>query len=150
MYGWLVFLHVAGVFGFLSFHGVSVSVAFQLVRERDPKRVAALIELSATSLRGFYVSLLVLIAAGTAAGFVGKWWGQAWIWTSLALLVVSSILMLIIARPYFRRVGAAARKTGAVPEDVAAITSTSLPMVLAAIGFGTILVILYLMLFKPF
>ena len=46
MYNWWVFLHIAGVFAFLTAHGVSVGVAFKLRRERDPQRILALNELS--------------------------------------------------------------------------------------------------------
>jgi hypothetical protein len=47
MYNWLVFLHVVSALGFMMAHGVSVSVAFALRRERHPERVRALLGLSA-------------------------------------------------------------------------------------------------------
>lgn len=150
MYGWIVFLHVAGVLGFLLYHGVSMFVSLQLLRERDPKRVAHLIELSGSSLRGFYFSFLVLVGAGVAAGFLGRWWGRGWIWTSLVIFLVISALMGAIARPYFGKVGTAARASGATADDLDAVISKSVPWLLIALGFGSLLVILYLMLFKPF
>ena len=150
MYGWIVFLHVAGVFGFLLYHGVSMFVSLQLLRERDPKRVAHLIELSGSSLRGFYLSFLVLVGAGVAAGFIGRWWGRGWIWTSLVIFLVVSALMGAIARPYFQRVGTAARASDATPQALDAVVSKSVPMILIGLGFGSLLFILYLMLFKPF
>jgi hypothetical protein len=50
MYNWLVFLHVVSALGFMMAHGVSVSVAFALRRERHSERVRALLELSANSI----------------------------------------------------------------------------------------------------
>lgn len=150
MYGWIVFLHVAGVLGFLLYHGVSLFATLQLLRERDPKRVAHLIEISGSSLKALYFFYTVLVGAGVAAGFLGRWWGRGWIWTSLAIFLVTSGLMSAIARPYFSKVGTAARASGATPEDIDSVISRSVPMLLIVLGFGSLLVILYLMLFKPF
>jgi hypothetical protein len=90
-YTWWVFLHIAGVFGFLIAHGVSVGVAFRLRRERDPKRIMALLDLSNSSITLLYVSLLLLIGGGVVAGFVGDWWGDGWIWVSLGTLIVTIV-----------------------------------------------------------
>jgi ABC-type Co2+ transport system permease subunit len=87
MYRWIVFLHIAGIFGFLLAHGSSAGVAFALRRERRPERLRALLDLSSSTLSVFYLSLLVLLAAGIVAGFMGHWWGQGWIWLSLGVLV---------------------------------------------------------------
>lgn len=88
MYPWLVYLHALGIFGFLLAHGASSSASFALRRERNLERVRTLLELSANSIGIMYGSLLVLLVSGIAAGVIGKWWGQAWIWTSLILLIV--------------------------------------------------------------
>ena len=79
MYPWIVFLHVAGGFGFMLAHGASASVAFALRRERNLERLRALLDLSSGSFNVMYLSLLVLLAAGIVAGFMQKWWGQGWI-----------------------------------------------------------------------
>src|SRR5947209_1968551 len=54
VYNAWVFIHLAGVFGFLLAHGVSVSVLFRLQKERNPERVNDLIALSGSSIRMFY------------------------------------------------------------------------------------------------
>jgi uncharacterized membrane protein len=154
VYQWWVFLHLVGVFGFLTAHGVSVGVAFKLRRERDPQRIQVLNELSASSTRVFYVSLGLLLLGGIVAGFQGKWWGQAWIWTALAILIVTSVVMGVVATPYYRRVGFVARakasgSTAVTDEQFASILSSPIPFIMAALGFGAILFILYLMIFKP-
>ena len=154
MYTWWVFIHLVGVFGFLTAHGVSVGVAFKLRRERDPQRILALNELSASSISLFYVSLGLLLLGGIVAGFQGRWWGQAWIWVSLGTLIATSIAMFVVARPYYRRVAFVARaraggSTAVTDEQFNAILLSHVPYTLAAIGFGSILFILFLMLFKP-
>ena len=74
-YPWIVLLHVLGAFGFVFAHGASAFAAFRIRSERDPARVAALLDMSGTSLGLMYVSLLILLIGGIAAGFVGSWWG---------------------------------------------------------------------------
>ena len=83
MYTWFVFLHVLGVFGFLMAHGVSISVAFALRRERNFERVQTLLNLSASSIEVMLGSLAVLILSGVITGFMGHWWDKGWIWLSL-------------------------------------------------------------------
>lgn len=154
MYNWWVFVHLVGVFAFLTAHGVSVGVAFKVRRERDPHRILALNELSDSSILLFYVSLGVLLLGGVVAGFQGGWWDEGWIWVSLGVLIATSIAMGVIAKPYYRKVAFVARakaggSTAVTDEQFAAILSSPIPFVLAAIGFGAILLILYLMIFKP-
>jgi len=47
---WIVFLHVLGAFMFVAGHGVSMFVVFQVRREADRTRLAALLDLSGWSL----------------------------------------------------------------------------------------------------
>lgn len=154
MYSWWVFLHIAGVFAFLTAHGVSVGVAFKLRRERDPQRILALNELSSSSISLFYAGLGFLLFGGIVAGFMGRWWGQAWIWVSLGTLIATSIAMYVIAHPYYRRVAFVARamaggSTAVSEEQLDEILLSHVPFTLAGIGFGAILFILFLMIFKP-
>jgi uncharacterized membrane protein len=154
-YRWWVFLHIAGVFGFLIAHGVSVGVAFRLRREREPKRIMALLDLSNSSITLLYWSLLLLIGGGVVAGFVGDWWGDGWIWVSLGTLLLTIGAMYAVATTYYRRlrtvIGAMADGSQAISEErLGEVLAGPRAWVLAAIGFGAILFILYLMLFKPF
>jgi hypothetical protein len=154
-YQWWVFLHIAGVFGFLVAHGVSVGVAFRLRREREPARIMALLDLSSSSITLMYVSILLLLTGGIVAGFVGDWWGQGWIWVSLGTLLAVIVAMYAVATTYYRRlrtiVGAMTEGSRAVTGDrLTEVLAGPRPWILAVIGFGGILFILYLMLFKPF
>jgi len=163
MYRFWVFLHIAGVFGFLTAHGASAVVAFRLRRERDPERVAALLELSSSSLGLMYGSFLILLASGVVAGFLGHWWGQAWIWTAIGLLFAVMFAMYPLASNFYNRVREAVglqtydqRRKGIEPappasaEEVEAVLRSSRPFLIAAIGGLGLLAILWLMIFKPF
>ena len=159
LYQWMVFLHIAGVFAFLVAHGVSVGVAFRVRQERDPKRIMALLDLSSWSVSLMYLGLLLLLGGGVTAGFSpgipGSWWGDGWIWVSLGALLLVMIAMYAVATTYYRRlrliVGAMADGSQAVSEDrLTDLLEGPRPWVLAVIGFGGVLFILYLMLFKPF
>ena len=157
-----VFVHLVGVFGFLLAHGVSAAVALSLRRERDPQKVRALLELSSWSMAGFYVSILVLLAGGITAGFLGHWWGQAWIWAALGVLVVMMGAMYGLATPYFNRlrqaVGAPTsgkRRPGAEPApstqviDPEPLLRSSRPMLVVVVGIVGLVAILWLMVYKP-
>jgi len=163
MYQFWVFVHLAGVFGFLLAHGVSAAVALSLLRERDPQRVRALLELSSWTLSGFYISFLVLLAGGITAGFLGHWWGQGWIWAALGVLIVMMGAMYGLASPYYNRLRQAVglqsytqRRRGggaaapALTVELEPLQHSSRPLSIVILGIGGLLVILWLMVYKPF
>jgi predicted integral membrane protein DUF2269 len=160
--GWIVFLHVAGAFAFVAGHGVSVFVAFQLRRERDRARIAALLDLSAASLITAGVGLLVLLVSGILAGVVLGSFGRLWIWVSLVLLVVIGGLMTPVGGLYYGSIrGAIGQRTrGLKPADpdpvpisddeLARLLVSRRPEALLLLGGVGFLVILWLMMFRPF
>jgi hypothetical protein len=162
MYRWLVYVHILAVFIFLLAHGGSTSVTLRLRRETDRSRIAALLDLSSASLGVMYLSLLVLLVAGIILGFMGKWWGLGWIWTSLALLVLTAVGMYMRSSIPFNRVRQAAglpyfdgrraqpAATPASDEVVRAAAAAIRPAELTAMGVVPIALILWLMMFKPF
>jgi len=154
VYTWWVFLHLVGVFGFLAAHGVSIGVLFKLRSERDPAKIAAYLQLSGASTRVFYYSLGLLVVAGTVAGFLGHWWGQAWIWTAIAVLVVTTLAMYYMAKPYYRRVDRIAKSKAGGSEAVTdeqfdEVLKDRRPVTIAAMGIAGLLAILFLMVLKP-
>jgi len=154
VYQWWVFVHLVGVFGFLLAHGVSVSVTFKLRDERDPERINALLQLSGSSIKAFYLSLGVLLIGGFGATAVGDLWSKAWIWSAVGVLLIASAAMYAMARPFYRRVGFVARALQGGSEAVteqqfASILRSSRPWTIAWVGFGALAIILYLMVFKP-
>ncbi len=160
--GWIVFLHVLGAFMFVAGHGVSMYVVFQARRERDRAKLAALLDLSGWSLALAGIGLLVLLISGIVAGIVLNSYGRAWIWVSLVLFIVIGGLMTPVGGSYLRalRAGIGQRPGNAKPgdpdpvvvsdEELAALQASRKPEVLLLLGAGGFVVILWLMMFKPF
>jgi hypothetical protein len=159
---WLVLLHVVGAFGFILAHGVSAHVAIKVRAERDPARIAALLDLSSYSLTVAYISLLALLVGGIAAGFAGDHWGRVWIWIAIGVLVVLLAAMYALASPYYnqlrRAVGMKAygdKKDAPPPTplgaaELAAQLESTRPYLLAAIGGVGLILLIGLMVLKPF
>jgi hypothetical protein len=161
-HGFIVFLHVVGVLMFVLAHGVSVAVLLKMRTERNPVALRALLDLSRTSLTAAGIGFLLWFVSGIVAGFSGNWWtsGQWWIWVSLVVAILITGLMTPMGRIYFNRVRSAVGidpKTGKVDPTVqvdgsaleAAINSGQ-PTALAAIGIIGLVVLLWLMMAKPF
>ncbi len=121
-----------------------------------------MLELSANSYKGLYLSLYPLLLAGIAAGLTGRWWREGWIWVSIGLLVVMVVLMAVWGGgPY-----SAARRAAGLPytirgkpmpaerpaprEELDAILASVSPWRLALVGYGSLALITWLMMFKPF
>ena len=161
-HGWIVFIHIVGVFAFLLAHGVSAGVMLRLRSERDPGAVRTLLDLSRRSMNVMGVGALVWLVAGILAGFSGNYWttGRYWIWASLVVAILIIAVMTPWGRLYLNKVRAAVGidpKTGAIdasaPVDAAqldAAINSGKPMLLATIGFVGLAVLAYLMMFKPF
>jgi hypothetical protein len=115
----------------------------------------ALLDLSSNTISGLYVGLVLLLAGGIVAGFVGDWWGQGWIWVALGTLVALMIFMYVVATPYYKRlrtiVGAMVEGSEAIGQDrLARLLAGPRAVVLAVVGIVGLLFIVYLMFFKPF
>ena len=165
LYPWVVFVHVVAILLFFIAHGTAMAVGFRLKRERDPDRVRALLDLSSWSLGiAPSIAFLVGLLAGIAAGIMGGWFGQAWIWIALVLLVVVTAYMtpMVAARlnvirsaagtqamnPFSRKPPAPAAAHD--PAELSRLLEAWNPAPAAIIGLSSFIVILWLMLFKPF
>jgi len=158
-----VFLHVLGVFLFLFAHGISAGVIFWVRRERDRAALRSLLGLSYKAVLVMSVGGLLLLASGILAGFSGNYWttGRLWLWASLAIFVVVFLLMTPLARMPLDRIRKALDEPTSAPPtpgsavDVApasleeAVAATR-PMLVAALGLGAVVVLTWLMMYKPF
>jgi hypothetical protein len=142
MYRWIVFIHIASVLGLLLVH--PVTVAFHLKQERDDTRIRELLEVSeaASTLRWVFFGLTLV--SGVVLGFLGSWWSSAWIWAALAIFVLIGVVMNLYGGRMIDRI--ADTRDNAEMER---LLSRFRPWILAVTGTGGLLVILYLMLFKP-
>src|SRR5258705_81433 len=103
MYEWIVLLHIVGAFVFVLSHGVAVFVAYELPKQRDSGRIVALLDVSGTSLNGAYLGLLLLLIGGIWAGIYRDWFKSTWIWAALVVFVLITVVMYLVATPYFKR-----------------------------------------------
>jgi hypothetical protein len=165
LYSWLIFVHIGALLGFVMAHGVSVGVLFALKRGGTLERIRTLLDLSVSSFTVVYVSLVILLLSGIVAGILhglftsGRWW----LWVSLALFLGIAIFMgyvrwvqMIAVRhtagqqtPDDVKKGIPAPEPGDEAAIVAAVEKVR-PWLVAVVGFGGLLVILALMMFKPF
>jgi hypothetical protein len=152
------------LFGFLYMlaHGASAASAFQLRRETNLDRIRALLDLSGSSFRLMYLSLLVMFLGGIVLGFLGRWWSSGWIWLSLGILIAILVLMSLMASRQFHRIRKAVGLSyldgtkehppvePASPEEIRKVLSSGRAYLITAIGLGGWTAILWLMVFKPF
>jgi len=137
-YGWIVYLHVASVLGFLALHGVSVVIPWQLRRNQDPAGARLLLLLSISTVRFAYGFLVAAVVTGVLAGLAGHWWGQRWIWAALVLVIVMMGVMGAMSRGYHE-----ARQAGGA-------VARPNPVGFTVVGAGGLLILLWLMVLKPF
>jgi len=164
-YSWLVFVHVGALLAFVMAHGVSVGVLFALRRGGSLERTRSLLDLSSSSFTAVYASVLVLLLSGIAAGIARSFFtsGRWWLWVSLAIFFGIVVFMswvrwvrMIDVRhaaglqtPDDVKKGIPAPEPGDEAAIVAAVERT-LPWLVLAVGLGGLLVILVMMMFKPF
>ncbi len=161
-YPWVVFIHVAAAFLFVMGHGASMWTSDQIRRERDPARIRVLLELSGRSLGLVYGSLITLLIAGIAAGIMGGYFSQGWIWAAIVVLVAVIVLMYGLASRYYGRVREAVGMrsyqtpkdapdpTPVSAEELATLVDSRRPDVIGLVGVIGLLILLWLMMFKPF
>jgi hypothetical protein len=163
MYEWIVFLHVLSAFGFLLAHGASAAVMLKVRGEKEAVRLHALLDLSNAVGLWMAYTLLAVLVTGIVLGFMGGWWRSGWIWVSLVLLIALSVVMSFLGRMYLERVRQAigvptyddnkkkrAPPPPAGPEELARVLSGGRAVLLAVVGIGGLVVIVWLMMFKPF
>jgi hypothetical protein len=155
----LVFIHVASVVLFAAGHGTSMVIAFRLRGERDPARVAALLETSRAAVQSWPTlgGLAGFTLSGIWLGFIGSRWDEIWLWASIVILVIVFLGMTPLGTIRLRRVrealgmdaetGAPAAVDPAAAEQALAAWN---PMPVALLGGIGLLVVLYLMMVKPF
>ena len=142
MYQWIVFIHIASVMGLLLVH--PVTVAFHLKEERDDTRIRELLEVSeaASTLRWVFFGLT--LASGVVLGLMGSWWGTTWIWGALVIFVAIGLVMNLYGGRTIDRIADTRDDT-----EMERLLTRFRPGILAVTGTGGLLLILYLMLFKP-
>jgi cytochrome bd-type quinol oxidase subunit 2 len=151
---WL-FVHVVGMAGVLTSHGVAVFAMFQLrATGGDRERIFDLCERSKRSVAPMYASLGLLLLGGVAGGIVGMWFGDAWLWASILVLLATMAAMSSITTPYMKKLrdGCTRWHDGTYTlsdEDLRAALEGPVIPITTATGTLGLLIILYLMVYKP-
>lgn len=162
MYTWVKFLHVASAITFFVAHGASVFAAFRLKQEKELPRIQAVLDLSGSSIGLMSIAWLVLLVSGIVGGFMGPWWSELWISISLVLLLGVTVWMGIysgrhynpirkaVGLPYRASKGEGSPEEPLPIEEIHALLAATNPTLLAVVGGGIPVIILWLMVFKPF
>ena len=165
IYVWLKLIHVLAALGLVLAHGASAAVTFKLRSERDRVRIGALVDLSNAYLNAFYLAFAVVFSAGIVTGIAGGYWtnGQLWIWAALVVFVAIVVGMYALAVPHFEQLRHAlglqtfqdVRKGQPAPSpatdsELLALLQSGRPMGVAGVGLVGIVLLVYLMVVKPF
>lgn len=159
---WLIFLHILSALTFFLAHGTAVAMAFQLRRETDFARIRAMLDLSATTFMTMVVAFLVMGLSGLTLPFMMKLWGKGWIWASVILMLVVFFHMMFMNDKRYkhlrRMVGLpymiGGNKFPAEPPASQADVETYIKKLkvtdLVIVGYVIPMLVLWLMVFKPF
>jgi hypothetical protein len=163
LYLLIKWLHILSVLIFFFSHGISMGTAFKLVSEKKPDRLRALLDVSRWSLTLMSNGLIALLVFGLILTFMGPWWKQIWPWLSLVLLIAMSVWMTWQSRTVYspiRRALGLGYMTSvgkenppvepASMDEVTALIAKSNPRLQTWVGLIFTVIILWLMIFKPF
>jgi hypothetical protein len=148
VYGFWLFVHLGGLLLFVAGHGISAATGLRLRREREPARMSALLDASASARSATYAGMLLLGVGGFADATIGHFWSAGWVWASIAVFVGMSAVLVVLAIPYYRRLRAAvaAEDRGAIDR----LSASPVPIAILLIGVGGLAFLLWLMAIKPF
>jgi L-cystine uptake protein TcyP (sodium:dicarboxylate symporter family) len=162
LYGWIVWAHVVTVILAFAAHGVSAFAMFRIQRERDRARLAAILDLSKSSLAIAGIALIAATILGVVAAVVGDHFQKVWPWVAIGVLVVAFGSMTPLAAVPMNKVRAAlalgvpgdltgaTAGAGGSDEELATALAGIRPMLPTAIGVAGILILSWLMRARPF
>ena len=156
---WLVFLHTLAALTFFLAHGASIAMAFKVRTETDLERIRALLDLSMSSVGVMFVSFLAMGLTGLIMPFILHIWNKGWIWASIILMIGVFLHMVFMNDKHLRRMVGLPYMIGGkkFPAEPAASQSEVEAYIrnikvadLVIVGYGIPVIVLWLMVFKPF
>lgn len=158
MYPWVVFLHVTVIFIFLIQHAAEIFITYKLRDQKEPRGIDATYSfMLKNNSRNLRITYSLIILTGATAGFMSTWWKQGWMWTALGIMLLIWIVMRRFGGNYLNAVDAisehAMKNKGEASalekfrSDLRARREPEIMTVTSVIGG---LIILWLMMFKPF
>ena len=130
-------------------------VLYAIRAERDRTRIVGLLDLSTRTVVAMYLSLAAVVATGFWLGFEQTFFfQQPWYWWSIVLLVATSVVMRIVAKPFTSQLRSACEiRPSGVPrvsdDELRQTLRSRRTHVISAIGVGGFGLILYLMVLRP-
>jgi len=159
---WLIFLHTLSAFTFFLGHGTSVAMAFQIRKEKDIARIRAMLDLSESTIIVMGIAFLIMGLSGLVMPFILKIWNKGWIWVSVVLMVIVFLQMVFMNEKRYKilrkLVGLPYRQGNKIlpaepPASAAEVEAHIKKMnvnELVAVGYVIPMIVLWLMVFKPF
>jgi hypothetical protein len=158
MYVWVVYLHILVIFIFLIQHAAEIWVSFKLREQIEPEGIFAIYAfMPNNNVRTLRITYSLISITGITAGFITPWWRQGWMWTAIGVMIVIWVVMKRVSSIYLYAVDAIAEQALKNRDDASAIDkfrselkARREPEILSVTsGIGG-LIILWLMMFKPF
>jgi hypothetical protein len=159
MYRWWLYVHIASVIGFVLAHGFSAAMGLSIRQHKSSDSIRALTEVSRNSVGISYMFIVLIALTGIALGFQGDWWRFRWIWAAIVVLLLTIGAMSGLANRYNKIRSAAgldppgnrrAKSALATPEQLPGLVADANPWPITVIGIVALLVLLWLMILKPF
>jgi hypothetical protein len=135
-------------------------MAFRLRSEKTADAVRSLTELSKQSTNVMYAFIILIVISGLFLGFQGSWWGRGWIWSAIALLIITIGVMSVMGRRYnavrgavglpVRSGGRTTTSAPVAPAELPRVVSAAGPGPITAVGVIALALLLWLMILKPF
>lgn len=159
---WLIFLHTLSAITFFLAHGTSMAMAFQIRKETDFTRIRALLDLSFSTIILAFSAFLVMGLTGLIMPFILKIWNKGWIWASIVLMLIVFLQMVfmnekrykhlrrMVGLPYMIRGDRFPAEEPASQAEVEAYIKKLQVTDLVVVGYVMPMIVLWLMVFKPF
>lgn len=159
---WFVFIHVLSAITFFLAHGAAAAMVFKVRSETDFTRIRAMLDLSVSTFKVYILSFLLMGVTGLIMPFLIHIWNKAWIWLSIVLILFVAIWMglvnekqikqlrRLVGLPYMQGNKEYPAEPPSSPEEVAALLKQINPYQWTLVGYGIPVVVLWLMIFKPF
>ena len=159
---WLVFLHVLSAIMFFLAHGAAAAMVFKIRSETDFTRIRAMLDLAVSTFQAYMLSFLIMGLTGLIMPFMIHIWNKVYIWLSIVLILFVAVWMglvnekqikqlrRLVGLPYMKGNKEYPAEPPSSPDEVAALLKKINPTQWAMVGYGIPVIVLWLMIFKPF
>ena len=159
---WFVFLHVLSAITFFLTHGAAATMIFKIRSETDFTRIRAMLDLAVSTFQAYMLSFLIMGLTGLIMPFMIHIWNKVYIWLSIVLILFVAVWMglvnekqikqlrRLVGLPYMKGNKEYPAEPPSSPDEVAALLKKINPTQWAMVGYGIPVIVLWLMIFKPF